>query len=374
MRTSETMDAVTGAVTIANRGRNALRRSITIISLLVAIAVLFTAMPAAARSKIALGVSTPEGSYKTVVEDHLARYGRYPAMFSLWSSWGARGQARAAGKRDCVDGPGNGSCYFPRDAVDYLMERNITPIIWWQFTNPNLQSERLYSRYKLIVQGRHDKYIRQWARELKAASARHNNRRIGVRFAHEAAGPWFPWSIRKFDNSAANYKGAWRHLHKQFATVGARKNALFIWSQYFPRKGTYPGDRYIDYIGFTVLNFGRHQKRINGKWVWKNKWRTAASQVNPAVKAVKSFSKRPILLMEVASSHLGGNKSRWLRQGYLKAYRQHPRIRGILYLDTSVPSNVRGQRHPDWRLVIGANVWQTYKRLGDMRMFQGVLR
>ena len=101
------------------------------------------------------------------------------------------------------------------------MDRNITPIVWWQFTNPNLQSERLYSRYKLIVQGRHDKYIRQWARELKAASARHGNRRIGVRFAHEAAGPWFPWSIRKFDNSAANYKGAWRHLHKQFATVGA---------------------------------------------------------------------------------------------------------------------------------------------------------
>ncbi len=342
-----------------------MRRSITIISLLVAIAVLFTAMPATARSKIALGISNPNADYVGVVENHKARYGVYPAMFSLWSSWGSRGQGtnKPAPVAGAACTPDKGTCYFPREAVDYLMDRNITPIVWWQFTNPEFPSQGAFSRYRIITNGTHDAYIRKWAAELKAASKRHKGRPIGVRPFHEATGTWFPWSIGRFDNTVQKYKAAWRHLHTQFQKVGARKHARFIWSNYTPRKGSYPGDKVINYVGFTVLNFGSQKK-----------WRSMTSIVNNFVKRTKQFSKRPILITEVASHFRGGNKAKWLKGGYLKAYNKHPRIKGILYLDTNVPQ--RGQRHPDWRLVQPKNgsAVNAYRQLVNNPRFKGKLR
>jgi cellulose synthase (UDP-forming) len=350
-------------VTIVNPREETLRRSITIISLLVAMAVLFTAMPATARTKIALGISNPQANYVGVLENHKARYGRYPAMFSLWSSWGSRGQGvnQPAPVGTCTYG--QGTCAFPRDAVDYLMDRNITPIIWWQYTNPEFPSQGAFSRYKIILNGTHNAYIRQWANELKLASQAHGNRPIGVRPFHEATGTWFPWSIGRFDNTVQNYKAAWRYLNLQFQQAGARKNARFIWSNYTPRKGSYPGDKYIDYVGFTVLNFGAQKK-----------WRSMVSVTNDFVRRTKQFSKRPILITEVASHYRGGNKAAWLKLGYVNAYKRHPRVQGILYLDTNVPQ--LGQRHPDWRLIQPKNgsAVKAYRQLVNNPRFTGKLR
>ena len=166
-----------------------------------------------------------------------------------------------------------------------------------------------------------------------------------MRFAHEATGRWFPWSLQNWDNSAGSFKRAWRHIVNQFKAVGARKNVKFVWSNYVPRKGSYPGDKWVDYVGVTILNFGKEP----GK---KNRWRNMPGLVNRSVKLAKYFSKRPIMLSEVASNDRGGSKAAWIKDGYLKTYRNQPRVKAILYLDTDA---VIAQRHPSWRLNLPSN-------------------
>ena len=338
-----------------------MRRSFTIISLLVALAVLFTAMPAAARTKIAIGASDPQRT----VEEHMAEVGQYlpgytPAMWSLWSNWGSRGTL-GGNRNNCYEGPGNGNCFFPRAEASRLMDMGITPVVWWQPTDNTRSSSKFWSDFGTIASGSHDKYIRQWARTLKAVSRAHNNRPIVVRFAHEATGKWFPWSLQNWGNSPAKFKKAWRRITEQFKAVGARKNVKFVWSNYVPRKGSYPGDRYVDYVGVTILNFGSAKK-----------WRSMPGLVNSAVKAAKSFSKRPIMLSEVASNHRGGNKATWLKNGYLNTYKKQPRVKAILYLDTAA---VTAQRHPSWRLDLPSNgaALRAYANIAKRNAFKGRL-
>ncbi len=336
-----------------------MRRSFTTISLLVALAVLFTAVPTAARSKIAIGASDP----RRTVEQHMAEVGQYlpgykPAMWSLWSNWGGRD---GTGVNNCIEGRGN--CFFPRAEADRLMDMGITPVVWWQPTDDTPNSHKIWSSYPTIASGKHDKYIRQWARNLKAVSQDHNNRPIVVRFAHEATGRWFPWSLQNWNNSAASFKKAWRHIHKQFKAVGAIRHVKFVWSNYLPRKGAYPGDRYVDYVGVTILNFGKQA----GK---RNRWREMPGLVNRSVKLAKQFSKRPIMLSEVASNYQGGNKAAWIRKGYMKTYRSQPRVQAILYLDTEA---VIAQKHPSWRLDLPSNgsALQAYANIAKRRAFKG---
>ena len=109
---------------------HALRRTSTLIAMLVAMAVLFTAAPVAARSKIALGTSGPQGPEpgrrRSSTRNATASY---PAMWSLWSTWGTRGSDRI-----CDVGE---PCAFPTDMVNQLMDDGITPVIWWQYSAAN---------------------------------------------------------------------------------------------------------------------------------------------------------------------------------------------------------------------------------------------
>jgi hypothetical protein len=347
-------------------GAQALHRSITIVSLLVALAVLFTAMPTAARSKIALGVSDPK---RGALEEHLAEVQQYypahlapykPAMWSLWSSWGSRD---GTGRRTCL--PGRGSCYFPVEEADQLMQMGITPVVWWQPTDDSASSKRFWSDYGIIASGRHDKYIRQWARALKSVAQKNKGKGpILVRFAHENAGGWFPWSLKNWSNNPAKFKRAWRHIVKLFRKERVfRRHVRFVWSNYLPRKKSYPGDKWVDYIGITILNFGAQKK-----------WKPMPGQVRRGVRLAKKVSRRkPVMLAEVASHYKGGNKARWIRNGYLKTYRKFPKVKAILYLDTNQPAAQGRLGHPDWRLVQPPNgsALAAYANIAKRKAFQG---
>jgi hypothetical protein len=299
--------------------------------LVLGMALLASSMPVAARAPIALGIADPKGPTMDAVDAHEAAVGQTPALWALWSNWGSRG-----GRRDCVEGSGN--CFFPVEKVRQLQDRGIVPVIWWQPTNPSNPLSGAFSRYKRILSGKHDAYITQWAREAKKASIA-SGLPIIIRFAHEATGPWFPWGIGRFDNTTDNYKRAWRYVVKRFARVGARPHVRFLWSHLKPREKAYPGDAYVDYVGFTVLNFGKFPR---------HNWRTMKNQVRARVAMAAKFTKKPIILPEVASGHRGGNKARWLKSGYLDAY-QLRRIKGIVYLDSNQP--MLEINHPDWRLI-----------------------
>lgn len=107
-----------------------------------------------------------------------------------------------------------------------------------------------------IWSGVHDDYIRSFAR-----SARLSGLELWVRWGHEMNGDWYPWH-----NNPGDYRLAWRHIHDIFETEGAA-NVNFVFSinpnlfqdeESFQRDVLlyWPGGRYVDYVGATMISFG----------------------------------------------------------------------------------------------------------------------
>ena len=331
-----------------------MRRSTLTILLLVLLAVLTLALPAAARKPIAIGIADPDANGLTALDNHIGLVGQTPRLWALWSDWGSRG-----GLKDCV--PGQGDCAFPTDRVIALQQRGITPVVWWQPTNPANPLQGLYERYKRTLNGFHDAYITEWARAAKAAGEA-TGKPIILRYAHEATGYWFPWSVGRFDNTKENYKAAWRYVWKIFKREGALPYVRFMWSTVFPYKWAYPGDKYVKFVGITVLNFGADRS-----------WRTPGPLIDKRVVASAKFTKRPIIIAELATAYLGGDKAKWLKQAYKGSYEKHPSIWGIMYLDTDEPNVTAAQ--PDWRLIKpdDGSALNMYRSIASWRSFQGQL-
>lgn len=330
------------------------RRPFIAIVLLVSLAILAVTMPAAARRPIALGIADPAGRDLATLDAHVAQVGPRPALWALWSDWGSRG-----GAADCV--AGQGSCAFPTETVLQLQGQGITPVIWWQPTDPANPAAGLYERYRRTLSGAHDAYLTAWARAARAAG-KATGRPILLRYAHEATGYWFPWSVGQFDNTKENYKAAWRYVWKVFEREGALPWVRFVWSTVFPYGWGYPGDRYVRYVGLTVLNFGANRK-----------WREPGPLIAKKVGASLRITKRPIIITELATDYLGGDKAQWLKQAYELSYRKHPKVQAIMYLDTDEPHRIAGQ--PDWRLIKpdDGSAMRMYQKIASNRRFQGTL-
>ena len=227
---------------------------------------------------------------------------------------GATGAA-AVDSATCV--PGQGSCAFPTDMVMQLHARGITPVIWWQPIGVTADGGNgLYERYKRTLNGFHDAYITEWARAARAAGEA-SGKPILLRYAHEATGYWFPWSIGRFDNTKENYKAAWAYVWNIFKREGALPYVDFIWSTVFPYKWAFPGDKYVDYVGVTVLNFGSDRS-----------WRYPGPLIGKRVRASAKFTKKPIIIAEMATAYLGGDKAQLAEAGLQAVLREVAQDRG----------------------------------------------
>lgn len=149
-----------------------------------------------------------------------------------------------------------------RDAAKAIREARSVgaiPLITWEPWKPpavgtqNQGSAQPRYSNRSIAAGRHDRYIRSFAKSL----ARYR-RTVYLRFAHEFPGGWYPWSI-----DPVNYKRAWRRIHLIFKRSGAG-NVRFVWSPqlYVNRMGErgrpyWPGTRYVDFVSTSFVYFGR---------------------------------------------------------------------------------------------------------------------
>ena len=181
-------------------------------------------------------------------------------------------------------------------------------------TTRRTSGSSLYAGYQNIIKGKHDTYIRDWAKAAKAFG-----RPVVVRFAHEMNGNWFPWSIGNHGNTPGSFVKAWRHVVNEVRAVGAR-NVKFLWSPYNAESGGYapfyPGNAYVDYVGVTSLNWG------NERWRW------LPDLLSRPMSVLRNVSRtsgnplgKPVILPEVGSNHLGGAKADWIRSGYTQVYK-----------------------------------------------------
>src|SRR5688572_299483 len=298
----------------------------------------------AGQRTVALGVSMWPGRSLAELDSFTTSIGgRTPATWSIWSQWGASPTRE-----------------FPTGVAKGVKERGATPIIWWEPVDPANLGSPTFARLANVVAGDHDAYIHRFARDAKAFKSP-----VILRFAHEGNGRFFPWGIGSFDNDAATYVAAWRHVRGIFRDVGA-KNVRFLWSvskqgcdggcnAYLP---FYPGDAYVDYMGFSSFNWAGD----------RDEWVPMARGFRQITNKLMEVSAKPIVAIETASNAEGGDKAAWITNGYPGVYTEFPRIVAIVYLNVDLRPN-----DPDWRLSSPAAALQAYATIAARPEFRGKL-
>ena len=314
-----------------------------LLAAIIAAAVLITgAAPVdAAPRKVKLGISTSEGRHSPealdeVMDDFAAEAGRRPAIWTLWSQWGNEATKQ-----------------FPRELVDTVLNNGSVPLFFWEpVERQGLCTD--HARFSKIANGQFDGYIMNWARAAKRLPKRNGRKpMVLLRFAHEINGTYFPWTVGSCGNTIRDYKRAWRRVHNLMRNKVGAKNIKFVWTVAKrpcpggcnPYKAFYPGHRYVQFVGFSSFNWGNHFPT--------RKWTPMARSVSHPMKNFKQFTKKPVIIAELATNDQGGptgvpsvDKPEWIINGYQAVYSKYPNIKAIVYLHEDL-SRVN---HPDWSL------------------------
>lgn len=222
--------------------------------------------------------------------------------------------------------------HFPKLQVEAILNMGSIPVITWEpwlteFDSkeyPKLRNKETRSTNGMIdiVNGLYDKYIEQWAlvaKEIKSP--------IFLRLGHEMNDPYrYPWGPQ--NNLPEEYVNAWRHVHQIFDKLGAI-NILWIWSPhlsygYFDLY--YPGDKYVDWVGVDVLNFG-----TVATW---SKWYSFENIFGTHYKELLPY-KKPIMLAEFSSISYGGDRNKWFTDALNNFPQKYPAVKSILFFHVS---------------------------------------
>ncbi|MGE3907870.1 MAG: glycoside hydrolase family 26 protein [Chloroflexota bacterium] len=289
-----------------------------------------TPTPPAADNRIALGTYRPAfpNDLSSVVAYEQASGRRITIIhwYALWGGWKSA---------------------FSRSDLETVATRGSVPMITWepwagQARDPN------WTLRDAILSGRSDAYIESWAQGLAAYG-----RPVLLRFAHEMHGQSYPWAVGVNGNTDAEYVAAWRYAHGFFERAGAT-NVQWVWNPNTLWGGTspaadhlrrwqrlYPGDAYVDWTGLDIYNTG---PELNWGAPY---WRSFETALSEPYAAMTSLSPRPVLLGEVGSSEIGGDKGRWLAEGFGPSVAaRFPQLRAIIWYDINKEQNWAVQSSP----------------------------
>ena len=222
---------------------------------------------------------------------------------------------------------------FPKATFDAVSARGYTPVLSWA---PSKADHSVIS-WEKVAAGDVDDLVHDFARSAAAWGK-----------------PFYlrpEWEMNlKFDggeNTPDSFVRMWKRLHDIFLRNGAVKVRWFWcpaeegeWPQ-TPYASYYPGDAYVDYIGFDAYNWGTTQP-------W-SKWRSPTETYGPTYRALARLTDKPMIIGETGSSELGGDKAAWIRSAFLTDIpQQFPRIIGVLYFSNDQDgSNWRVNTSPE---------------------------
>ena len=243
---------------------------------------------------------------------------------------------------------------FPKEFVKGWKDLEITPILTWEpwkkdFVHPETVQEEY--TFDSIINGEHDDYIRQWAKDSKEAKVP-----IVIRFAQEQSTPigsriWYPWQ-----GDPIKYVITTRYIHDIFVQEGAT-NVKFMWSPYSSwgkdAMQYYPGDRYIDYVGYTVINHGSDTPK-------DPKWISCQKQFGTQYENI-DLPNKDIIIVEFGTSENGGDKSEWV-SNCLNIFQSIPKIIGVVSLEHARDDKTV----TDWRINTSQKSLDSFK--GDILM------
>lgn len=223
---------------------------------------------------------------------------------------------------------------FDPSLPDRILARGAQPMLTWEpwdYTGGVDQAQYALVR---IIDGSHDSHIRRWASEISAW-----NKPLLLRFAHEMNGTWNSWSEGVNGNLSGRYVAAFRHVHEIFSNAGA-SNVTWVWSPNVgysnspPLAPLYPGDAYVDRVALDGYNWG-------SCLIDRQAWLSFEEIFGPGLAQLKALTDKPVMVGEMASTELGGNKATWITDTFA-ALKNHPEIVAFTWFNLN--------KETDWRI------------------------
>ena len=206
-----------------------------------------------------------------------------------------------------------------------------------------------------IAAGTYDTLLNQ-----RATAAKKLAKPFFIDFGAEMNGDWSPWSGAENGNSAAKYLAAYRHVHDIFVAAGATN---VIWA-FCPNVTSepnaawnepldyYPGDTYVDWMCVDGYNWGTSQGG--------NDWQSFY-QVFKDIYPVLASKNKPIIIGEMASTELGGDKAKWISDMIPAMKTEFPLLKGLLWFDVN--------KETDWRISSSAAAEAAFKAMANDAYF-----
>ncbi|TWJ22584.1 glycosyl hydrolase family 26 [Micromonospora endolithica] len=176
-----------------------------------------------------------------------------------------------------------------------------------------------------VYSGRHDGTIDAVAGRIRATGVP-----VFMGFDHEP-------EDEPGKGSDAEFVRAWRHVHDRFAAAGAH-NAVWVWTMmgwsghYDRYAGLYPGDKYVDWVGYDPYNF----HVCNGSTVWKSPATTVGGFYRWLDENGIGAGK-PRMLAEFGTNFNSADpdaKRRWFEE-FPAALKAHPKIKAAIYFNSA---------------------------------------
>lgn len=267
---------------------------------------------------VAVGVFLPNAVYDTSIFDEFSeKIGRQPAYLVWYEQW--------------ANGP------FGPEQQDILAQYDqwgITPVMAWEPYDAKADPiEQPDYRLANIIAGNFDAYIDSWALGLAAYG-----KTVFLSFAHEMNGNWYPWGVGVNGNQPGEFVAAWKHVVDRFYVLGAM-NVRWIWvpnEEYEDvpalARDVYPGDVYVDWFGMNGFNWGAAIR-------WKScdcqsAWRTFDEIFENTYDNLLAIAKKPIMILETASSEVGGDKAAWISDAFLARIPvKYPAVRAVTWFN-----------------------------------------
>jgi hypothetical protein len=190
-----------------------------------------------------------------------------------------------------------------------------------------------------IAAGKSDAYIKEYA-----TAVRKLNLPVVIDFADEFNGQWEKWGTDHV--TPEQYVAAWRHIHQTFIDIGA-SNVIWAWSPNIINpvpdvklKPYYPGDAYVDWVGLIgYFTLGESN--------------AFDSVFGPTRDQVRTFTKKPMLLLETAS--MPGERRRADIHNLFTGVEADDNMIGFIWFNH--------RKRADWRLEASPLALQEFKRL-----------
>ena len=217
---------------------------------------------------------------------------------------------------------------YPKARIHAIHNSGTTPYIRLMPRSNDLQGQpEQHFSLQNIINGDFDTSLKAWAK-----AAKQDNIPLLLDFAVEANGDWFPWSgvfnggqettaygDPNYPDGPERYRDAYRHIIDLFKAENIKHITWFYHFNYAPfpnedwnhPKYYYPGDDYIDWIGFSLYG----AQTLSEEWEGLE-FSTQLEDYYPSFKTLKTS--KPIALLEfgVTDHHSEGSKSVWLEDAF----------------------------------------------------------